>query len=214
METQTPANVANATDPSVLTTQQLWREIGHLKELIFDRINGIDKEISLTHEDMVRFPEDVQKSVDNLHTLHEEKFRSLNEEFKRRFEDISSLINEKFSGVEKQFQERDVRVEQTARDTKVGVDAALLAVGKQNEYFALSIAKSEAATMKQIDQQAALIGSSTNALDGKIQDVKERLTRIEGMSTGRKDFWGYIIGAVGLLAAISTLLAMVFRNSH
>ena len=222
MDTQTPINSIKEVDPTALTTQQLWREIASLKELMLTKIAAIDKSIGIAHENEVRRPTEIEKAIVDVKILHDEKFRSVFKQYEERIvftekiTDANNLLtNEKFNGVEKQFKERDVRVEQTAKDTKVAVDAALQAaekaVGKQNESFALSIAKSETATMKQIDQQGAIIGNATTTLDGKINDVKERLTRIEGMSTGKKDFWGYIVGAIGLIATLITIFVYVSK---
>lgn len=166
-------------DPTTLTTEQLLREIasmeavlgtrmaGH-KELFEIRFDGMDKAIALLQVITDRQPADVDRKVTALQTLHEEKF----------------------SSIQTQFRERDVRGEQSARDSKVAVDAALQAakeaVGEQNKSSALAIAKSETATMKQIDQMGLLINSTSGGLNDKIDDIKERLTRIEGEDRGQK----------------------------
>lgn len=156
-------------DPSALTTQQLWREIQNLKELLETRISSIEKSIEVAHEDLVRVPTDVQKQVGNLKELHEEKFRS----------------------IEVQFRERDVRVEQTSRDTKTAVDAALAAqekaVGKQNESFSLSTAKSEESFTKQIDALFQLLQTNTKSIETQIGELKDRLNRGEGRGEGTKE---------------------------
>jgi hypothetical protein len=154
-------------DPTVLTTQQLQREVASLKEIIFTRLDANDKAVQLLHQDVTRVPTDTDKQIAHLKELH----------------------NEKFISIENQFKERDVRMEQEARNNKISLDAALQAaekaVNKQNETFALSINKSENATNKQIDQQAALIHTSNNALESKISDLKDRVTIIEGKSSGQ-----------------------------
>lgn len=222
MDTQTPINSIKEVDPTALTTQQLWREVASLKELMMSKINAIDKSIETAHDNEARRPTEVEKAIVEVKMFHDEKFRSVFKQYEERVvftdrltESNNLLTNEKFNGVEKQFKERDVRGEQTAKDTKVAVDAALQAAEKartsSNDSFALSIAKSEAATMKQIDQQGALIGNVSTTLDGKINDVKERLTRIEGMNTGKKDFWGYIVGAIGLIATLITIFVYVSK---
>lgn len=113
---------------------------------------------------------------------------------------------QKFRGIEVQFQERDVRADRAAIDTKRAVDAALAAqenaVAKQNESFALATSKAELATTKQIDQSQLQIATVVRTVDDKVNDLKERLTRIEGMGAGRKDFYGWIIGGIGLLIAV------------
>jgi hypothetical protein len=155
-------------DPTLLTQQQIFREIGALRELVFTRLDAMDKAVELFKADLVRVPTDTDKQVSQLRDLHQEKLDS-----------IRTLMDEKFHSVATQFAERDVRVEETAKSTKVAVDAALQAaekaVEKQNEAFSLSIAKSEAATIKQIDQQAELLRTATGALDDKISDGKDRL---------------------------------------
>lgn len=172
------------TDPSALATQALWREVAHLKELVFNRLDSLRSAIDELHNDLNRLRESLQTQI----------------------LDESRLRDEKFSSIQTQFRERDVRVEQTARDTKVAVDAALQAAEKartsSNEAFDKSIFKSETATTKQIDQLAVQMNTSTNGLMIQITDVKERLTRIEGKGEGMHAGWGYLVGAIGLIGAI------------
>jgi hypothetical protein len=164
-------------DPSSLTTQQLWREISALKELLTTRIEAVEKAVEIAHADLVRVPTEVQKAVGNLKELHHGKF-----------EEQAALRDEKFAGVQKQLEERDVRVEQSARDTKTAVDAALAAqekaVGKQTETFSESIGKSEAGFTKQIDQIGARITDLTKNFDEKIDGLKQRLDRGDGRGEG------------------------------
>jgi hypothetical protein len=194
-------------DPTVLTTQALVASITSLREVleaviqgqkaVFEsRLDGMDKAINLLQVTTDRQPAEVDRKIANLRVLHEEKFTS----------------------IQVQFAERDTRTEQSARDSKVAVDAALSAakeaVGEQNKSSALAIAKSEAGTAKQIDQQALLIATATKALDEKIGDIKDRLTRIEGQSIGQtvaredtKSLWAILIAAVGAVIAIGTVIA-------
>jgi len=142
-------------DPSTLTTQQLWREVLNLRELLESRISSIEKSIQVAHEDLVRVPTDVQKQVGNLKQLHEEKFNS----------------------VAIQFAERDTRIAQKDRDTKIAIDAAF-------QSASMAVAKNEVVMSKQLDQITALIQTETRALSGQIDDLKQRVTRIEGMGVG------------------------------
>lgn len=178
-------------DPTVLTTQALLREILNLKEIFETRVGAMDKAIVLLQTTSDRVPEWVEKAVGQLRELHDEKFGS----------------------IQTQFLERDTRTEQTSRDSKVAVDAALQAakeaVGEQNKSNALAIAKSEAAFTKQIDQIGLLIQTTAKAVDDKIDDIKGRLTTIEGMKVGGQNLWGYIIGGVGAAA----ILWSVFHNA-
>jgi hypothetical protein len=155
-------------DPTVLTTQQLLREVDRLQILI-DRLPGI-----------------VRDEVANIQALHDEKFASIT----------------------LQFAERDKRTEQLSIADKTAIAAALQAqkeaAGAQNEANAAAIAKSEAGFTKQIDQITTLISAGAKASDDKIDDIKDRLSGLN--LTNWSAIGGYIVGAVGILAALSVVL--------
>lgn len=134
---------------------------------------------------------------------------------------LLDLNDEKFSSIAKQFSERDVRTEQAAIATKIAVDAALQAqkeaANAQNESNAAAVAKSEAATTKQIDGISALLLSNVKALEDKISDVRSRLDRGEGAGSGaqgqrtehRQDtgtMMGYVMMVIGALALLATVI--------
>lgn len=159
-------------DPTLLTTAALEREVAALRELLEakidgernvleTRLNGMDNAIILNQTAIDRIPSHVAATVKNLADLHGEKFAS----------------------VQQQFVERDVRTEQTSRDSKVAVDAALQAakeaVGAQSQASDRAIAKTEEATNKQLEQLGVLVRSQTGSLDGKITDLKDRFSLIE-----------------------------------
>lgn len=211
-------------DPTVLTTAALVREVDSLRErtthdntmlreLIEARLNGNDAAVSLLRTTTDAIPQKISAAVSSLQELHEEKFNSI--------------------GI--QFKERDVRTDQTSRDSKVAVDAALKAqqeaFAEQNKSSALAISKSEAATTKQIDLIGGNIIALSKSIDDKfkavddklnssVSDVKERLTQIEArnqgvtiqktenaQSTGQN--WAYIVGTVGTLVGIASLIVSV-----
>jgi hypothetical protein len=199
-------------DPTVLTTAALAMAVSSLreyfqashdgmKELFLARFTSMDKAIALLQTITDRQPAEVDSKITNLRTLHEEKFDS----------------------IQTQFRERDVRTETQQRDGKVAVDAALQAakeaVGEQNKSSSLAIAKSEAATSKQIDQLGVLISTTTAGTNDKIEDIKERLTRIEGQATGvgenrqgtKQSLAIYVAVAAIIIAAIFNVL---FLTSH
>lgn len=170
-----PHGTTPVPDPTTLTTQQLLREVEALKELLMQRIVAIEQAVSVAHENLVRVPTDTDKAIAHVHALFVERLNT---------------VNEKFLGMATQFAERDTRVDQTARTSKEALDAALQAakelVGKQNDYFGTSIGKSETATNKQIDQMGQLITTMANANGAKIEDLKERIQRLEGEDRGLK----------------------------
>lgn len=185
-------------DPTVLTTQQLQREILMLKELIETRLDSYDTGIRLLQANADKAPSIsvVEKSVESLRALHEEKFKS----------------------IAVQFSERDTRTEQTSRDSKVAVDAALQAakeaVGEQNKSNAASIAKSEAGFTKQIDQTILLVTSMTASLNDKIDDIKTRLTSIDGEKRGVGLSASLVLSIISAIASIAVVISVVVLVMH
>lgn len=160
------------------------RAIGGLRDLVDQKLLEIH---SLLAERNLRFNAevtDMKKAVEVALTSSEKAVDAQNKSFAQK-----ELVIEKFDSIQMQFKERDTRVEQTARDTKVAVDAALQAaekaVGKQNEASSQAIAKSESNTTKQIDGMGVLIKTTADGTDSKIVDIKERLTRVESLAVGR-----------------------------
>jgi hypothetical protein len=174
-------------DPTVLTTQQLYREITALDTLFTAKLGAL--QLSVMQSAIT-----VDDKITHLQSLHAEKFLS----------------------IQTQFAERDVRTDQTSRDSKVAVDAALQAakeaVGEQNKSSSSAIAKSESATSKQIDQMGLLISTGNTALNDKIDDLKERLTRLEGNAGGTHQVWGYVVGIAGAVVAIAALGYLIFHH--
>lgn len=199
-------NMTPVPDPTVLTTQQLQREITATKEVVETKLNGIrekietriegmDKAIELLQASTNKFPDNIERAVERLQELHDEKF----------------------SSIETQFIDRDTRTEQTSRDSKVAVDAALQAakeaVGEQNKSNALAIAKSETTFTKQIDQIGVLITTMQKNFDDKMDDMKERIqaaeTRMQGMESQKKgstDNWSIISAVIAAFVGIGGLV--------
>jgi hypothetical protein len=126
---------------------------------------------------------------------------------------LNQVTEEKFRSMEVRFLERDRHNEHTHRDSKSAIDAALLAakeaVHAQNESSSLAIAKSEVATNKQIDQQGNMIVSATRALSDKIDDIKSRLTLIEGKGVGVDHTTQYNFNsATVIVAAVATFISL------
>lgn len=206
-EVKNSSNSSNAgnnytSDPTSLTTAQILREVGTLKELLLTRIEAMEKAIDVAHEDLEQFPTDVDKAVSALKELHEQKFKSID----RVFLEYADLRNEKFSGVQRQFEDRDKRIEQASIDQKIAVG------------------KSEAATAKQIDAQALLIANAAINIDGRINDVKDRLGKLEAMiitiqseGTGKhetvKNAWASIGGIMGIIAILIALVTLYLKST-
>lgn len=186
--------IRHQSDPTPLTTAALNREVSSLRAILETRFDGIDTLIHLIQANISSRKADIDTAVEHLKKLHEEKFHS----------------------IEIQFAERDTRTEQTSRDSKVAVDAALQAakeaVGEQNKSSALAIAKSEAGTTKQIDQIGVLINSTNNAVNDKVDDLKARLASMSGKSEGISYSGSVLLGIVTLVSALIAIGSVVYKS--
>ena len=186
-------------------TATLRHEIESLKELLLMRIEGIEKSITVAHEDMVRVPTEVQKQVGNLKELLESKL-----------ETDRILKEEQFTKVGQRFDLLDkARIEQKA-DSALALNAALQSARDlYNEQTASSkeaIAKIETSTDRRFDSVALLINQNQKAADEKQQDLKERLDRTEGRGTGFSIGWSILVGAVGLVATLLVIFFSLTRH--
>jgi cation transport regulator ChaB len=203
-------------DPTFLTTQQLAStanslreileaEIEGLKATLDTRLSSLERAVETAHNRINHLPEERAVAISRLQELHEEKFHS----------------------IATQFAERDTRTEQTSRDSKVAVDAALQAakeaVGEQNKSNALAIAKSEAAFTKQIDQIGILVETKGKATDDMIKssnssfmlaigDIKDRLTTIESSKKGGGEVWALIGTLAGIAFGGAAAAAAFYRH--
>jgi len=143
-------------------------------------------------------------------------------------EDLKEVLDEKFEKVEQQFElvERQ-RVEQK-KDTKDAVDAALTAqkeaVREQTAASERAIAKSEAATSKQLDQLSVTFTTEASSLRREMGEQKERLTTIEQRKVGgseqrteqRQSLAGVYaaIGALGIVFfVVLAIVGLIASNS-
>ena len=202
-------------DPTRLTTAQLYREISALQtatalrlQALTDKIDtavdtlnnqfrdaetsrkealreaartiqlGLDKAEQQLQVSLDRAAADTLRAISDAELRAKDRVAALDKVTEERVGHLHTVNDEQFRSIQQQFAERDVRIEQTSKNSKVAVDAALQAAEK-------AVGKSELVTVKQIDQQGALITTATGALRQQIDDVKDRITRIEGTSSGQ-----------------------------
>lgn len=181
-------------DPTLRTIENMLREVSSarnearssvesLRDVIETRLEAMDKAIELLQKATDRFPAHVANEVGTLRQLHAEKFES----------------------IQVQFRERDTRTDQTSRDTKTAIDAALQA---QKE----AAGKSEVSFTKQIDQIGDLIGTMGKGFDDKVSDLKDRITMMESNKKGGSEVWGYLVGALGLVISLIVVGLAIAKN--
>lgn len=148
--------------PSVLSER-----LSGLQALIGERIDAIDRATTLKLGETDKLPGAVKEQIDQLRMLHEERF----------------------SSIAQQFAERDVRTSQAQQASDQALNAALQAakelVNAQGEASSAAAVKSETSFTKQIDQIGTIISTLEKALDARITELKERIDRGEGQSSGQ-----------------------------
>jgi hypothetical protein len=197
---QSDGGLVPVPDPTLLTTQLVDKAITSLKSELNTRFDGIDEATRLVKEDYVRVPTVVDRATTNLRELIEEKISKAN-----------SVSDERFTAIANQFVERDKRTDQLTLAAQTAVSAAFAAqkeaVAEQNKSNSLAINKSENATAESIKQLQTLFQSAVGGLTDKINDVKSRLDRGEGIHRGTTDRTSLTVSVVSI--AISLLIAIV-----
>jgi len=185
-------------DPTILTTQQLVREIAASREIVeakYDtRLAAMDTATELNKQATDRIPTLICEKVAALEKLH----------------------NEKFASIEKQFVERDTRITDISVLNQKALDAALQA---QKE----SAGKTELSFTKQISDLTAQFQTQNKALDERLNDLKGRLDRGEGVTGGQKEqktesktqgnflLGLIIIGGISLLGIVVNVIALLAK---
>jgi hypothetical protein len=207
-----PKDTRPSPDPTIATNEAVARASKAQRDYIdgrFDvitaRLDGMDEASKVLSDNVNRTPTDIQQGLGNL----------------------KSVLLEKFKSIALQFKERDVRSERESRDNKVAVDAAFAAqkeaASEQNKSNTLAISKSEASTVETINKLSELFKTTTDALYSKIDDVKDRIAAVEVRITSDESanhsrgmalnqVWGYILGIIGVVAAIITALAYTVKK--
>jgi hypothetical protein len=111
--------------------------------------------------------------------------------FRLHIQGLRELLEEKFVGVKTEFTMRDIAL-------AAAFKAAEAAVKQQNESNTLAIDKAGTAFTKQID-----------SLDEKIDDLKVRIADLAARNWA--SVGAYIVGAVGIIALVITIIEHVNR---
>jgi len=182
-------------DPTLLTTQQLLRELSSLREIFDARLDAMDKASVVLSETVNRTPTAIQTAVAGLQAVYDERFNSINIQSGERFHSVQTQLadrgatfDQRFSSIAQQFSERDVRTEQAATASASALAAALQAakeaVFEQAQAAAKAAEKTELSFTKQIDQIQLQIKTIGDGFSDRIGELKERIDRGEGQDTG------------------------------
>jgi hypothetical protein len=163
-------------DPTILTTQQIHRELGALRDILEARLEASDKAIVLLQNIANRQP-----------TVGE----------------VVAEMRGRFGAIEVELVEREKRFLRITEDSNRAVDAALITAKE-------AVNKSEANVTKTIDGISTLIASGAKSQDDKVNDLRDRVTAIEGRGQAYSQGFGWIATAVGIVAAVVGAIVAVF----
>lgn len=163
-------------DPTRRTLEQSRRDIEALREYLVAIIDGNRGEIGAQLTGNAKAVELLQVATDKQPKLISEAVAQL-----------EALQNETFRSIQTQFVERDKRTEQLSIADKTAIAAALQAqkeaAGATNDSNNAAVTKMENNFAKLIEQTQNLLQQSTKNFDDKIDDLKNRLTTIEGRTS-------------------------------
>ncbi len=143
--------------------------------------------------------EALRRDIGALDKLFSERIQCVEELIELKTQAITKLKEVKFEKVQQQFDLIDrARIEQKA-DTQVRLDIALSA---QKE----AAAKSEQSFTKQIDSIRDLMAGQAKSSDDKIAALTVRVSMREASGVGMTQLWGFIVGAIGLIGVLYTML--------
>jgi hypothetical protein len=179
-------------DPSVLTTEALDREVGHLRELLGGRVDEIARDFQLfkdTHGD--HHAAAVDSAIQHRRELTEEQFRG---------------VQAKLESIQRQFEERDERLKVAFEAAEKAMTTALYereravqaALGSTEK----AVAKSEATFTKEIDSIKELIATTAKAQDQQIRDIKDEQTGTRGRTGGIDKTWAFVMTLAPILISV------------
>lgn len=210
-------------DPTALTTEQLRRELSGLREILTARLDGMDRATALLSETVNRTPTVIQTEIAHLRELMETRLTAVEAISTSRLALIDGKFSETDTRYELQFAERDVRTTQAsvAADSalKAALQAAKEAVFEQAQAAAKAAEKTELSFTKQIDQIQLQIKTIGDGFGDRLAELKERIDRGEGSTTGSAEFRaarrldvGQALQAIVTVAALITLLVVLFHR--
>ena len=158
--------------------------------------------------------DEIRRDIGVHSTIREREHATLQELIETQIGSIESLTDEKFKGITLQFAERDTRTTQAAETSQKALDAALLAaaalVNQQNDANATAATVQTLSFTKQIDQIIVLTERSQKAFDDRLAELKERIDRGDGSTSGSKSTQAQLIAFAGVLLILFQIAVVLY----
>jgi tetrahydromethanopterin S-methyltransferase subunit B len=200
-------------DPTTLTTQALEREVANVRETIETFKEQLDRRHTADREWVTAQLDVVATRLDGIDTATDLRLRGIIEipdQIDEKVANLEKIADEKFASIDNQFKERDTRSERESRDNKVAVDAAFAAqkeaAAKQDEGNQKNIDKSERSILESINKLSVLVDSQIKAMGDKIDDLKDRIGRVESVKIGVAEAKTGFSSNIGVVVMVATIL--------
>ena len=158
--------------------------------------------------------EEIRRDMGVRAEIRQREHAALQELIETQLSAISGLVEEKFKGITLQFAERDTRTVQAAETSQKALDAALLAaaalVNQQNDANATAATVQTLSFTKQIDQIIVLTERSQKAFDDRLAELKERIDRGDGNTSGSKSTQAQLIAVATVLLVLLQIAVLLF----
>jgi hypothetical protein len=212
-----PIGSAPNPDPTVRTMELVDKGLDALRNELFIRFESVDKQfnanaeaIRIVKEDAVRVPTLLQTAITTVRELLTSADRTMEER-------LTGLINVHETKMNVLSDEREKRSAEQIRSAHTAVDAALAATKE-------AAAETKAVFVKQLDQLVQIMNATNAGLNGKVDDLKERMSKIESqiMTVDRsKDksvaligtVIAGVVGFVVVMTGVATVIAVILTRS-
>jgi len=205
-----PVGSAPNPDPTVRTMELVDRGQASLRnelsirfDAVTTRFDAMDEAIRIVKEDAVRVPTMLQTAILTLRELMAAKDEVLREH-------LHGLIKVQGTEITLLSAEREKRADERAASAGTAIAAALATVKETS-------VDSKTSFVKQIDQLGQIMNATNGGLNDKVDDLKERMSKLETMASTidrGKDHTIAIIssiiaGVVGFVVVIGGMAALI-----
>lgn len=195
-------------DPTLLTDNAIDRSAAAVRDHIDgqlavrdERINGIDEATRLRLQLIDHIPDQIDKEVRHVQDLSkvqidaDRRFSAAEVAHLREVDDIRFQAAERLAGRESEL---------NALALAAAFAAQKEASAKEAEYTRIASIKSESATAQAIDKLGELFATQTRGLGDKVDDLKDRVGRIESVKVGSTE------NRTALYATIGVVISIIF----